>query len=313
MIVQSMHKALGGRLAGRFNWWRWQRFEGYLFIAPWLIGFLVFILGPFLASFLLSFAEWNLVKPPVWVGLEHYATMFTADPKWIKSLWNTVYFTLFHVPLILIVAFLTALLLNRQLPGIGVFRTLFYLPSVTAGVATAILWRFIFNYRYGLLNQTLGVFGIQGPNWLGSTLWAMPAFIIMSTWGFGSLMVLYLAGLQGVPRELYEAAEIDGAGGWQKMFHVTIPMMSPVIFFTMIITIVGSFQIFTAAFIMTEGGPADATLFYILYLYRNAFQWLHIGYASAMAWILFLIILLLTLIQIRFSRRWVFYAGEEPA
>jgi multiple sugar transport system permease protein len=239
--------------------------------------------------------------------------MFTADPKWIKSLWNTLYFTLLHVPLIMMIAFLMALLLNRRMPGIGLFRTLFYLPSVTAGVATAILWRFIFNYRYGLLNQSLNILGIKGPNWLGSTVWAMPAFVIMSIWGFGSLMVLYLAGLQGVPRELYEAAEIDGAGGWQKMLRVTIPMISPVIFFTMIITIIGSFQVFTSAFIMTEGGPADATLFYILYLYRNAFQWLSIGYASAMAWILFLIILLLTLIQLHFSRRWVFYAGEEPS
>jgi multiple sugar transport system permease protein len=238
--------------------------------------------------------------------------MFTDDPKWVKSFVNTVYFTAFHVPLILVVALFTALLLNRQLPGIGVFRTLFYLPSVTAGVATAILWRFVFNYRYGLFNQALGLLGIQGPNWLGSTKWAMPAFIIMSTWGFGSLMVLYLAGLQGVPRELYEAAEIDGATAWDRLLKVTIPMMSPVIFFTMIMTVIGSFQIFTAAFIMTEGGPADATLFYILYLYRSAFQWLRIGFASAMAWILFLIILALTLVQLSLSKRWVFYAGEEP-
>lgn len=299
--------------ASVFGWWRWRRIEGYLFIAPWLIGFVAFVLGPFLASFFLSFADWNLVRPPAWVGLEHYRTMFTDDPKWIKSFVNTVYFTAFHVPLILVVALFTALLLNRQLPGIGVFRTLFYLPSVTAGVATAILWRFVFNYRYGLLNQAIGLVGIEGPNWLGSTKWAMPAFIIMSTWGFGSLMVLYLAGLQGVPRELYEAAEIDGATPWDKLLKVTIPMMSPVIFFTMIMTVIGSFQIFTAAFIMTEGGPADATLFYILYLYRSAFQWLRIGYASAMAWILFLIILALTLVQLRLSKRWVFYAGEEPA
>ncbi|MXX26353.1 MAG: sugar ABC transporter permease [Caldilineaceae bacterium SB0668_bin_21] len=299
--------------ASFFGWWRWRRIEGYLFIAPWLIGFVAFVLGPFLASFFLSFADWNLVRPPTWVGLEHYRTMLTNDPKYIKSFVNTVYFTVFHVPLILVVALFVALLLNRQLPGIGVFRTLFYLPSVTAGVATAILWRFIFNYHYGLLNQAIGLLGIQGPNWLGSTKWAMPAFIIMSTWGFGSLMVLYLAGLQGVPRELYEAAEIDGATAWDKLLNVTIPMMSPVIFFTMIMTIIGSFQIFTAAFVMTEGGPADATLFYILYLYRSAFQWLRIGYASAMAWILFLVILALTLIQLKLSRRWVFYAGEDLA
>ena len=298
--------------ASVIGWWRWRRVEGYLFIAPWLVGFVAFVLGPFLASFFLSFADWNLVRPPEWVGLEHYRTMFTDDPKWIKSFVNTVYFTAFHVPLVLVVALFTALLLNRQLPGIGVFRTLFYLPSVTAGVATAILWRFVFNYRYGLFNQALELLGIQGPNWLGSTKWAMPAFIIMSTWGFGSLMVLYLAGLQGVPRELYEAAEIDGATAWDKLLKVTIPMMSPVIFFTMIMTVIGSFQIFTAAFIMTEGGPADATLFYILYLYRSAFQWLRIGFASAMAWILFLIILALTLVQLSLSKRWVFYAGEEP-
>ena len=312
MTSQPQPTVRGAGKASVIGWWRWRRVEGYLFIAPWLVGFVAFVLGPFLASFFLSFADWNLVRPPEWVGLEHYRTMFTDDPKWIKSFVNTVYFTVFHVPLILVVALFTALLLNRQLPGIGVFRTLFYLPSVTAGVATAILWRFVFNYRYGLFNQALGMLGIQGPNWLGSTKWAMPAFIIMSTWGFGSLMVLYLAGLQGVPRELYEAAEIDGATAWDRLLKVTIPMMSPVIFFTMIMTVIGSFQIFTAAFIMTEGGPADATLFYILYLYRSAFQWLRIGFASAMAWILFLIILALTLVQLSLSKRWVFYAGEEP-
>jgi multiple sugar transport system permease protein len=293
------------------HWW-WKSVEGYLFISPWLLGFVVFALGPFVASFLLSFAEWNLVKPPVWVGLTHYRAMFSADPKWTKSLYNTAYFTAFHVPSLLIVAMLAALLLNRPLPGIGVFRTIFYLPSVTGGVAMAILWVWVFSYRFGLLNQALALIGVQGPNWLGSTAWAKPAFVIMSLWTFGFNMVIYLAALQGVPRELYEAAEMDGAGHWHKFAKVTMPMVSPSVFFTMIMTIIGSFQIFTAAFIMTGGGPADATLFYSLHLYRHAFQWLNLGYASAMAWFLFIVILVLTLIQLRLSGRWVYYAGEPP-
>jgi len=312
MSAKSGHFSTVKSAARPRGQWRWRNIEGYFFIAPWLVGFLAFTLGPFIASLLLSFADWNLVKPPVWMGLRHYRTMFTNDPKWIKALYNTAYFTVFHVPSLLVAAMLTALLLNRQLPGIGVFRTLFYLPSVMGGVAMAILWVWIFSYRFGLLNQALAVLGIQGPKWLGSTVWAKPAFVIMSLWGFGGTMVIYLAGLQGVPRELYEAAEIDGAGAWHKFLKVTMPMMSPAVFFTIVMTIIGSFQIFTAAFIMTDGGPADATLFYALHLYRHAFQWLHIGYASAMAWFLFLVILVLTLIQVRLSGRWVYYAGEAP-
>ena len=302
--VQRSQVSTGAKSRRR---WRWREIEGFFFISPWLVGFLAFTLGPFIASFLLSFADWNLVNPPVWVGLRQYQVMFTDDPRWLKALYNTAYFTLFHVPSILGVAMLTALLLNSRVAGVGVFRTIFYLPSVTSGVAMAIVWAWIFNYRFGLVNQALALVGIQGPNWLGSTAWAKPAFVLMSLWTFGSTMVIYLAGLQGVPRELYEAGEIDGAGAWRKFYNITIPMMSPAIFFTIVMTIIGAFQVFISAFIMTSGGPVDSTLFYILYLFRQGFVYLRMGYACAMAWVLLVVIVALTAVQFRFAPQWVHY------
>jgi multiple sugar transport system permease protein len=288
---------------------------GYLFLAPWLIGFFVFTLGPFIASLYLSFTDYQLVGAPEWVGLKNYVTMFSSlwsdsgDIYVWTALKNTLYYTSLHVPLSLILAFFIALLLNANVRAMPLFRTLFYLPSITAGVATSILWLWLLNPN-GLVNYALSLVGIQGPAWFGSTLWAMPGLIIMSLWGIGGTIIINLAGLQGVPQQLYEAASIDGAGWWEQMRHVTVPIMTPTIFFTMIMGLIASFQVFTPALIITNGGPGTSTLFYLLHLWRNGFRWFNMGYASALAWFLFVIILIFTLLQLRLSRGWVYYEGE---
>jgi multiple sugar transport system permease protein len=299
---------------------RWQRIMhaikqnigGYLFIMPWLFGFCFLTAWPFVRSLYLSFTEWQLLVDPRWIGLNNYTRLFADEYVW-KSLYNTLYYVLFHVPGIIIQAFFVALLLNQSVKFRAVFRTCFYLPSITAGVASAIIWVWLLNSEIGVVNQALRVVGIQGPDWLGSTKWAKPALIIMAQWGFGGTMVLYLAGLQGIPDVFYEAAKIDGASAWQRMLNITIPLMTPTIFLTVIMQIIGSFQVFTSAMVMTEGGPANATLFYLLYLYRQAFRYSRMGYASALAWVLFIILLVLTLGQFQLSRRWVYYEGEKPA
>ncbi|MBM4457520.1 MAG: sugar ABC transporter permease [Chloroflexi bacterium] len=283
---------------------------GYVFVGPWILGFLIFTLGPVLASLGLSFMDYELISAPTWRGLRNYAELITQDRLFGVSLYNTIFYTLFSVPLGIIVAFSLALLLNVQLPGMNVYRTVFYLPAVTAGVAVSLLWIWLFNPQFGLINYLLRSLGLPGPGWLVDPVWAKPAFILMSVWGVGGTVVIFLAGLQGVPRSLYEAAEIDGANTLQRFRHVTIPMMTPVIFFNMIVGIIGSFQVFTSAYVMTQGGPRDATLFYVLYLFKQGFKLLRMGYAAAMAWILFVIIIVLTLIQLRLSRKWVYYEGE---
>jgi multiple sugar transport system permease protein len=290
---------------------KWSRVEGYLFVAPFFLGFLLFTLGPFVASLVLSFTKWTGIGAAHFVGLRNYQTILTDDPKFRTSIGVTLYYMAGHIPLAIALAVAVALLLNQPVRGIPLFRTLYYLPSVTASVATAILWAWLFDPTFGLINQMLALIGIHGPNWLGRTTWAMPAFIIMSLWGIGELMVIYLAALQGVPGSLYDAASIDGAGRWRRAWHVTLPMTTPAIFLTLIIQIIGSFQVFTSAFILTNGGPGDATLFYVLYLYQTAFQNFQMGYASALAWILFVIIMGFTLLQVWLSRRWVYYEGEQ--
>lgn len=280
--------------------------EGYLFISPWLLGFLVFTLGPLVASIFISLSKWDIFSAPQFVGLENYIAMF-EDPLFKKSLWNTFYYSIFSIPLGMAGGLTLALLLNQKVKGLPIFRTIFYLPSVTSGVAVALLWKWIFNPEFGIANAILNFFGLPGLQWLNSPTWAMPALIIMSLWGVGGGMLIYLAGLQGIPRQLYEAAELDGAGSWACFVNITLPMLTPTLFFQLITGIIGSFQIFTQAFVMTNGGPVNATLFYVLYLYRNAFQWWKMGYASALAWFLFVVILILTLIQFRLSKRWVHY------
>ncbi|MGQ9629228.1 MAG: carbohydrate ABC transporter permease [bacterium] len=281
--------------------------EGYFFISPWILGLLFFTIGPIIASLTLSFHEYDIIAPPIFNGLENYKRLFFDDFRFWQALKVTTIYTVFAVPLQLTLGFAIAVLMNQKLKGITVFRTIYYLPAVVSGVAVAMLWKWIFSYEAGILNVLLWKVGIQGPNWLGSPEWVLPSLIIMSLWGVGGGMVIYLAGLQGIPTELYEAASIDGAGVWQRFWNVTIPMMTPVIFFNLVMGVIGSFQVFTQAYVMTQGGPLNASLFYVLYLYRRAFQDLQMGYASALAWILFIVILICTIIIFKTSARWVYY------
>jgi multiple sugar transport system permease protein len=289
---------------------RWRNVQGFLFVLPWLIGFLVFQLFPFVASFVISFTEWDFGGEPRFVGLANYLEL-GRDRMLLKSLINTVVYTLLHVPGSLIIAFALALLLNQKVAGIAVYRTLFYLPSVTTGVATAVIWIWLLQPD-GLVNAGLGLLGIQGPNWLGSTTWALPALVLMSFWSVGGSMVLFLAGLQGIPDQLYEAVAIDGGGEWSKFRHVTLPMMTPTLFLTSVLGIIGSFQVFTAALVTTQGGPADATTFIVLVMYWAGWQFWKMGYASAIAWALLVVILLFTAVQFRVARAWVYYEYDRP-
>lgn len=284
----------------------------YLLISPWLIGFLVFVLGPMLASLYFSFTEWNLLKPPAWIGVRNYVRM-ANDPLIAQAFKVTTIFTLVYVPLELIGGLGLALLMNQKVRGMRGFRTMFYLPSVVSGVAYVVLWMWIFHPRAGLLNTILGYIGIDGPTWLASPDWALPAIVIMSLWGLGRTMVIYLAGLQGIPQQLYESAALDGANSWRQFWSITLPLLTPTIFFNLILSIIATSQSFTQAFVATNGGPLDSTLFYVLYLYRQAFQNFRMGYASAMAWVLFVVILALTLLVIRSARSWVYYDGEQGA
>jgi multiple sugar transport system permease protein len=302
---------------------------GYTFILPWILGFLLFTGGPVIFSLLLSFAEWDGISGLSgiqWIGLGNFKAM-AADTRFQKSIYNTFAFTVGSVPLSMAGAILVALLMNQKLKSIAFFRTIFYLPSVTAGVASSLLWFFIFQPEFGLLNYAIQYvgkavnfglnlfvpveFALHGPEWLANPSWVKTAYIIMALWGVGSGMIIYLAGLQGIPEQLYEAADIDGASTFQQFTNVTIPMLSPVIFFNLILTIIGSFQVFTQAYILSggNGSPADAALFYVLYVYQQAFSFHHMGYASALAWLLFVFIMLATLVQFKFSG-WVYYEGE---
>lgn len=281
----------------------------YLFISPWIIGFLLFVLVPMIASIFFSFCRYDVLTSPNWCGLDNYRRLFSDELFW-KSLKATSLYALGSVPLGLAISLFIALMLNRDIKGVAWFRTVFYLPSVISGVAVSLLWMWIFNPDFGILNHLLWkFFRIQGPAWIASEEWVIPSLIIMSLWGIGGGIVIYLAGLQGIPTELYEAAEIDGAGGWRKLINITLPMISPVIFFNLVMGIIGSFQVFTQAYVMTNGGPNNASLFMVLYLYRNAFQYFSMGYASAIAWILFMIIMALTMLVFKSSPMWVYYEG----
>jgi multiple sugar transport system permease protein len=284
----------------------------YLCIAPWAIGFLAFTLAPFLTSAYLSLTRWHLLAPPKFRGVANFSEMFVEDHLFRSVVWNTIYFTLGSVPGKQLVALALAMLLNQKLKGIWIYRSIFYLPAVTSGVATAILWTYIFGYNIGILNAVLQIVGLPRVRWLTDVNQAMRTMIMMSFWNVGSIFLIYLAGLQGVPDHLYEAAEVDGAGVWSRFRNVTLPMISPSIFFNIVMGIIGSFQGFTAVYVMTGGGPADRTLLYGLHIYYTAFQFFRMGYAAAMAWVLFSIILVLTLIQLRLSERWVYYEAGGP-
>ena len=284
-----------------------QMLEGYLFISPWILGFIFFTGGTVVASLGLSFLNWKLIRPPRFVGLANYITMFTEDPLFWKSLQVTLTYVIIAVPLQIVFALFLAILLNQKVRIIALFRTIFYLPSVVSGVAVSVIWLWLYQPELGLLNNLLSQVGITGPAWLVSERWALPALIGMSLWTVGGPMIIFLAALQDVPEHLYEAAALDGAGEWAKFRHVTLPMLSPVVFFNLILGMIAAFQLFAQPYVMTRGGPLNATMFYALYLYLNAFEFLKMGYAAALAWIMFIIIMAFTFLQFRLARRWVHY------
>lgn len=285
--------------------------NGMLFALPWLLGFAIFIVYPLIASLYYSFCAYDAIRPPRWTGLQNYQRLFFEDALFWKSLWNTLYMVAFGLPVGLIAALGIAMLLNQKVRGVAFYRTLYYLPSITPVVATSILWMWLFNPEMGLVNLFLRKAGIANPPaWLADPAWSKPALILMSLWGAGGGMVIYLAALKDVPEALYEAAALDGASRWSQFRHVTLPMISPVIFFNLIMGLIGSFQYFTQAFVMTNGGPQDSTTFYALHLFNRAFLDFKMGYASAMAWVLFAITLLCSLAVFRSSAKWVYYGGE---
>ncbi len=307
--------------------------DGYLFALPAMLGLLIFAVSPILVSFIYSFSYYPVLKPARWSGLENFKTLFFEDSLFWKSLWNTLFFTVFHVPLTILVGLLLALLLNAKIKGQSYFRTIFYIPSIVPVVAASLIWLWLFNGEHGLLNFFVGLFwdvvqflasgfgeesGIyqyitrirtSRIPWITNPNWAKPSLVLMSLWGVGANMIILLAGLQGIPRHLYEAATIDGAGAWKRFLNVTLPMLSPTIFFISIMSFIMGFQIFTQAYIMTDGGPIDSTRFYVFYLFQKGFLYFEMGYASAMAWILFVIIFLVTLLQFKYSKKWVYYEG----
>ena len=283
------------------------------FIAPWLIGFVLFTAGPMILSFYFSLTRYNIVDAPIFTGFENYVRAFTRDPLFWHSLRVTMYYGALALPLGLITGFSLSLLLNQKVPGVSVWRTIYFLPSVIAGVAVAIVWSRIFSPQVGILNPFLeNAFGIQGPGWFTEPNWAVPGLVIMSLWGVGGGVIIYLAGLQGIPTALFDAAKVDGANAMQRFRHVTVPMMTPIIFYTLVLGLIGAFQYFTEVYVISggSGGPQRATLFYNLYLYQNAFKYKEMGYASTMAWVLFIIVLALTLLVFRSSVLWVYYEGE---
>jgi multiple sugar transport system permease protein len=295
-----------------------EQIAGYVFILPWLIGFALLIIGPLIASAALSLQDYHLLTGEgQYVGLDNYQRILTADTSFGKVIYNTLYYTVGSVTLLNFVALMMAVLLNQRLRLLWLWRTIFYLPSILTGVSVAVMWRFIFARDKGVLNNVLGLFGVERIAWLTDPAWAKPALIIISVWGFGTAMIIYMAALKSVPRHLYEAAEVDGANAWVRFRFITLPMISPVILFNLIVGVIGTFQVFTTAIVLTSSGtsavgaPQESLLFYVLYLYQRAFVKLDLGYASALAWIGFGIIFALTFLQLRLSRRWVYYGNDE--
>ena len=282
---------------------------GLAFISPWIVGFLVLIVYPIFISMYYSFTDFALFHTPNWVGLQNYIELFTKDDKFFLSLYNTVFFFLLAMPASVIAALALAILLNNHLAGRTFFRSLFFLPTIVPAVASAAVWMWILNPQWGLLNLSLRMVGVHGPPWLSSPDWAKPSLVLVALWGIGSEVIIYLAALQEIPRDYYEAALVDGASSTQRTVFITLPLITPVIFFHLVNGTIWAFQYFTEAFIMTGGGPGNATLFYSLYLYRNAFTNVKMGYASAQAWILFVVVMLATLVIIRSSKGWVYYEG----
>lgn len=313
--------ALATRLLGRRTQ-RWREaLTGYLLVSPFLVGFLWFTAIPMAIAFYLAFTKYRIIKPAEFVGLSNF-TRLIYDERIRVALFNTSFYAGISVPLYLVTAFVASLAMNLKIKGIRWYRTIFYLPSITPAVASAMLWLWIFNPQWGLANNMIGFFGIRPQDWFIDPTLSKPCLIFMGLWGVGPTMVIFLAGLQGVPESLYEAAMIDGAGSWGRFWHVTVPIISPVIFFNLIMGIIGSFQVFATAFIITAGGGGgarsygsggvlDSLLFYVLYIWQQGFSFHRMGYACAMGWLLLVIILILTLIQFRLQKRWVYYEAER--
>jgi len=298
--------------AGKRKPWMRSTLVAYAFLLPWFGGLIILTAGPLLASLYLSFTDFDLLSIPDWVGWQNYIDLFTADPRYLQALATTSTYVFLGVPLQLGFALLIAVLMNQKVRAIGVFRAVYYLPSLLgSSVAVAVMWRQLFS-NTGVINQFLALFGINAPNWISTPQYALYTLIILHIWQFGSAMVIFLAGLQQVPQELYDAAEMDGASKWRRFRDVTLPMITPVIFFNLVLGIIHSFQAFTSAYIVSggSGGPSDSTLFYTLYLYQEGFNNFHMGYASAMAWVLLVVISIFTAINFLVSRRWVFYGDE---
>lgn len=279
----------------------------YLFIAPQVLGVVLFVLGPIVFSFYLSFTEWDFMTAPNWIGLKNYAELFSDHLFW-KVLGNTLYYTIGNIPLLIVFALLLALGLNQEIRFVTVYRAVFFIPVITSVTAVALVWSWMYNPDFGVINTILRALGLPTPGWIASPEWAMPSIILMSVWqGVGYSMVIFLAGLQGVPRELYEAARIDGANSIACFTKITIPLLSPTTFFVLIMALINSFQVFAQPFMMTNGGPADSTYVMVLYIYRMAFRWFDMGKASALSWILFAMIFIVTIFQFKYSDRWVHY------
>jgi multiple sugar transport system permease protein len=284
---------------------------GYVFISPWLIGFILLDIGPMIMSFIFSFTSYDCFSSLKFIGFNNYISMVTNDSLFKNALLVTFKYVLFYVPLRVVVALTIAMLLNQQIRGMSFYRTIYYIPSILGGgVAVSVMWKMILS-KDGAINALLGMLGLEGPNWLADPNTALFSMVIMSCWAFGSSMVIFLAGLKGIPKELYEASSVDGASPVRQFFSITLPLLSPVIFFNIVMTLIDGFQVFTQAFIMTSGGPLNSTRFYVLYLYQNGFQYFRMGYASAMAWILFIIIMGFTLLIFKTSAFWVYYQSVE--
>lgn len=289
---------------------RREAWEGYLSVSPWIIGFLLFTSGPILATIYFGFTQWSLIEPSIWVGLHNYVRMFTRDILFWQALKVTAYFVLLSLPLKLIFGLALALLLNLKVKGMNVYRTIFYIPAVISGVSVSLLWMWLLQPDTGVVNSLLSMVGIEGPGWFWDPAWALPAVASMSIWRVGGAAVIYLAGLQNIPPHLYEAGRIDGASRWQSFWKITLPLLTPTLFFQLIIELIESFKVFTEAFVITRGGPLKATYFYLLYFFEEAFQNFNMGYASALILILIAIIMSLTIFVNYTSKRWVYYAGE---
>ncbi|WP_226001391.1 carbohydrate ABC transporter permease [Paenibacillus sp. BJ-4] len=290
---------------------RMERNWGLLFALPAILGLLVFTIGPIAASFVFSLTDWTIGGQMSFIGLENYRTILTEDTTFSQSMFVTTYYALGSVPLGLVAAFIIALLLNQKMKGLSIFRTIYYLPTIVPSIANTMLWLWMFNPDFGLLNSLLEHAGLPGSKWIYDESTAIPSLIMMSTWGIGNTVIIFLAGLQSVPTHLYEAAEVDGGNLWHKFFHITIPSMTPTIFFNLVMSLISTFQAFNQAYVMTNGGPNNSTLFYVFYLWRTAFTETKIGYASALAWILFFVIMVLTVLIFSTSKKWVHYEGGE--